>query len=48
MTLISTTRAGGREEELDEALAAFCHKWNRGSDKARFEKEYLLAVGTRA
>ncbi|MDP9067762.1 MAG: methyltransferase domain-containing protein [Actinomycetota bacterium] len=41
-------RANGREEELDQAMAAFCHEWNRGSeDEARFEKEYLLAIGTR-
>ena len=38
----------GREGELDEALDAFCDEWNRGSeDAARFEKEYLIAVGTR-
>ena len=38
----------GREAELDEALDAFCDEWNRGTaDDARFEKEYLLAVGTR-
>jgi len=39
----------GREGEFDEALDKFCEEWNRGSaDDARFEKEYLLAVGTRA
>jgi hypothetical protein len=39
----------GRAEEFDAALDAFCDEWNRGSDDdARFEKEYLLAVGTRA
>ena len=39
----------GREQEFDDALDAFCREWNRGSDdEARFEKEYLLAVGTRA
>jgi SAM-dependent methyltransferase len=38
----------GREGELDEALDRFCDEWNRGSDDdARFEKEYLIAVGTR-
>jgi SAM-dependent methyltransferase len=38
----------GKAEELDEALGAFCHEWNRGSDeRAKFEHEYLLAVGTR-
>jgi SAM-dependent methyltransferase len=39
----------GREAEFDEALDGFCDEWNRGSEEdARFEKEYLLAVGTRA
>jgi ubiquinone/menaquinone biosynthesis C-methylase UbiE len=39
----------GREGELDEALDRFCDEWNRGTpDQARFEKEYLVAVGTRA
>jgi SAM-dependent methyltransferase len=38
----------GREAEFDEALDAFCDEWNRGTDDAaRFEKEYLLAVGDR-
>ena len=39
----------GREAELDQALDEFCDEWNRGtSDAARFEQEYLLAVGTRS
>jgi SAM-dependent methyltransferase len=38
----------GRAAEFDEALDRFCDEWNRGTpDRARFEKEYLLAVGTR-
>jgi len=38
----------GRAAELDDALDAFCDGWNRGAeDAARFEQEYLLAVGTR-
>jgi SAM-dependent methyltransferase len=38
----------GREAEFDDALDGFCDEWNRGTpDRARFEKEYLLAVGTR-
>ena len=38
----------GREAEFDETLDAFCDEWNRGTpDRARFEKEYLIAVGTR-
>jgi SAM-dependent methyltransferase len=38
----------GREAEFDEALDRFCDEWDRGTPgAARFEKEYLLAVGTR-
>ncbi len=38
----------GREAEFDDALDRFCDEWNRGTaDRARFDKEYLLAVGTR-
>jgi SAM-dependent methyltransferase len=38
----------GRELEFDAALDAFCDEWNRGTETgARFEKEYLLAVGRR-
>ena len=38
----------GREAEFDAAFDAFCDDWNRGTaDRARFELEYLLAVGTR-
>ena len=39
----------GREGELDAALDEFCDEWNLGSaDAARFEQEYLLAVGTKS
>jgi SAM-dependent methyltransferase len=38
----------GLEGEFDAAVDEFCDKWDRGTpDHARFEKEYLLAVGTR-
>jgi SAM-dependent methyltransferase len=38
----------GVADEFDAALGAFCDEWNRGTDEqARFEMEYLLAVGTR-
>lgn len=38
----------GRDADFDEALDRFCDTWNLGpSDHARFEKEYLVAVGTR-
>lgn len=37
-----------RADEFDTALDAFCEKCNRGTtERARFENEYLLAVGTR-
>ncbi len=38
----------GLETDFDAALDAFCDEWSHGtSSPARFEKEYLLAVGTR-
>lgn len=37
-----------RAEEFDAALDGFCDEWNRGTpDAARFEMEYLVAIGTR-
>jgi SAM-dependent methyltransferase len=50
-TIAARTNAGrdGREAEFDEALDRFCDEWNLGTpDRARFEHEYLIAVGTRA
>ncbi len=45
----ANARRTEREAEFNEALDQFCDEWNRGTpDRARFEKEYLLAVGTRA
>jgi len=36
----------GRADEFDEAVSNFSAEWNRGSDEeARFEKEFLIAVG---
>jgi SAM-dependent methyltransferase len=36
----------GRAEEFDQAMSDFCEEWNRGSaEDARFEKEYLIAIG---
>jgi hypothetical protein len=44
----ANARANGREEELEAALDRFFDECNRGTgEKARFELEYLLAVGTR-
>jgi SAM-dependent methyltransferase len=44
----SNAERDGRERELDEALDVLCDRWNRGTaDAARFEMEYLVAVGTR-
>ncbi len=38
-----------KADEFDRAVDEFCDEWNRGGEgPARFEQEYLLAVGTRA
>ncbi|MGH3336276.1 MAG: class I SAM-dependent methyltransferase [Nocardioides sp.] len=38
----------GREHEFDDALDAFCDEWDLGSSEgARFEKEYLITIGTK-
>ena len=45
----ANARRNGRQAELEAALDRFCDEWDRGTpDRARFELEYLLAVGTRA
>jgi SAM-dependent methyltransferase len=45
----ANARRNGREPELEAALDDFCDEWDRGTPgRARFELEYLLAVGTRA
>jgi SAM-dependent methyltransferase len=39
----------GRADEFDAALDAFCEEWNRGTpERARFDMEYLVAVGMRS
>lgn len=39
----------GREGEFDEAVDAFCDRWDRGSDgTASFGQEYLVSVGSKA
>ena len=49
ITVLANARKDGREAELIEALKSFCDEWNLGTaDRARFEMEDLLAVGTRA
>jgi hypothetical protein len=45
---VNKARNDGREAELNEALDRFCDEWNLGTDdRARFEQEYLVVVGTR-
>jgi hypothetical protein len=45
---MANARNTGGEAELEAALDAFTDEWNRGTrEQARFEKEYLIAVGTR-
>jgi SAM-dependent methyltransferase len=49
-TIVARANAArdGREGELDAALDRFCDEWNRGTpERAYFEQEYLIAVGTR-
>jgi SAM-dependent methyltransferase len=49
-TIAARANAGrdGREDEFDEAVDQFSDEWNRGTpEQARFEQEYLLAVGSR-
>jgi SAM-dependent methyltransferase len=49
-TIIARANAerDGREADFDDALDRFSDEWNRGApDDARFDHEYLLAVGTR-
>ncbi len=44
----ANAQKNGRDDEFDQALDAFCDEWNRGApERARFEKEYLVAVGVR-
>jgi SAM-dependent methyltransferase len=49
ITARANAEKNGQAAEFDEALDNFCAEWNRGTEeKARFEQEYLLSVGTRA
>jgi SAM-dependent methyltransferase len=42
-------RRNGREDDFVEAVDRFCDEWNLGTpERARFEQEYLVAVGRRA
>jgi ubiquinone/menaquinone biosynthesis C-methylase UbiE len=44
----TNARNNGREAEFNETFDQFCDQWNLGTaDKAVFEQEYLVAVGTR-
>jgi SAM-dependent methyltransferase len=50
-TIVARANAerAGRAAEFDAVLDNLCDDWNRGTDeRARFEMEYLIAVGTRA
>jgi SAM-dependent methyltransferase len=49
ITAQANARKNGQEAEFVQALNSFCDEWNRGTpEQARFEQEYLVAVGTRA
>jgi SAM-dependent methyltransferase len=44
----ANARKNDRGDEFDEAVTKFGDEWNRGTpEEARFEQEYLIAVGTR-
>jgi len=44
----ANAQRNGSEAEFDAALDRFCDEWDRGApDRAYFEMEYLVAVGTR-
>jgi SAM-dependent methyltransferase len=44
----ANARKEGREAEFEDALLRFCEEYNRGTaDRARFEMEYLVSVGTK-
>jgi SAM-dependent methyltransferase len=44
----ANAEANGRTDELNQAMDDFCNEWNLGEpDNARFEQEYLVAVGKR-
>ncbi len=46
---LANARRNGQEAELEEALSAYPAQWNLGTeDRARFEMQYLIAVGKRA
>ncbi len=46
---LANARRNDIEAELEAALSGFCREWNVGTeDDARFEMEYLVAVGKRA
>src|SRR5215212_319576 len=45
----ANAEANGRSDELNQAMDDFCNEWNLGDpDDARFEQEYVVAVGQRA
>ena len=45
----ANARRNGREDEFQATFDRFCDEWDRGTPgRARFELEYLLAVGRRA
>jgi SAM-dependent methyltransferase len=48
IAVLGNARKEGRGEEFEAALDALCDEWNRGTDdRARFEMQYLVAVGTK-
>jgi SAM-dependent methyltransferase len=48
LAAMANARRNGQEAEFEQAFDRFCDEWNLGTpERARFEQEYLIAVGTR-
>jgi SAM-dependent methyltransferase len=48
ISTLNNARNNGQEAEFIEAFNAFCDEWNKGTDeKAYFEQDYLISIGTR-
>jgi len=46
---MNNARNNGQEDEFNAAFNAFIDEWNKGTDeKAYFEQDYLISIGTRS
>jgi SAM-dependent methyltransferase len=48
ISTLNNARNNGQEDEFNAAFDAFADEWNKGTDeKAYFEQDYLISIGTR-